>query len=51
VICFAYLAFLGFAFRSILKKQGIDVDAVQDEDLQPLGTEPEGALDVVEHKR
>ena len=27
VICFAYLAFLGFAVRGILKKQGIDFDA------------------------
>jgi FHS family L-fucose permease-like MFS transporter len=27
VVCFAYLAFLGFAVRGILKKQGIDYDA------------------------
>jgi len=27
VICFAYLAFLGFAVRGILKKQGINFDA------------------------
>jgi FHS family L-fucose permease-like MFS transporter len=27
VVCFAYLAFLGFAVKSILKKQGIDYDA------------------------
>jgi FHS family L-fucose permease-like MFS transporter len=27
VICFAYLAFLGFAVKGILKKQGIDYDA------------------------
>ena len=26
VLCFAYLAFLGFAVRGILKKQGIDYD-------------------------
>jgi FHS family L-fucose permease-like MFS transporter len=28
VICFAYLAFYGFAVRGILKKQNIDVDAI-----------------------
>ncbi|MDP4263125.1 MAG: MFS transporter [Bacteroidota bacterium] len=27
VLCFAYLAFLGFAVKGILKKQGIDYDA------------------------
>ena len=41
VICFAYLAFLGFAFKGILKKQGLDVDAVQEEDTLVL--EPEAA--------
>jgi len=50
VLCFAYLAFLGFAVRGILKKQGIDYDAKVDEDLQPLETSPEGALDVTENK-
>jgi len=50
VLCFAYLAFLGFAVRGILKKQGIDYDAKVDEDLQPLETSPEGALDVTEKK-
>lgn len=50
VACFAYLAFLGFALRGILKKQGIDYDSKVDEDLQPLETGPETALDVVEHK-
>lgn len=29
VICFAYLAFYGFAVKGILKKQNIDVDAIQ----------------------
>ena len=46
VICFAYLAFLGFAVKGILKKQGIDYDRQVDEDLQPLETTPEGALEV-----
>jgi len=50
VACFAYLAFLGFAVRGILKKQGIDYDAKVDEDLQPLETSPESALDVIEPK-
>ncbi|HLF50878.1 MFS transporter [Flavobacterium sp.] len=31
VICFAYLAFYGFAVKGILKKQHIDVDAVEAE--------------------
>lgn len=51
VLCFAYLAFLGFAVRGILKKQGIDYDAKVDEDLQPLETSPESALDVTENKK
>jgi MFS transporter, FHS family, L-fucose permease len=50
VICFAYLAFLGFAFKRVLRKQGIDYDQRVDEDLQPLETSPETALDVVEKK-
>lgn len=50
VLCFAYLAFLGFAVRGILKKQGIDYDKIVDEDLTPLETSPEGALDVTESK-
>ena len=49
VLCFAYLAFLGFAVRGILKKQGIDYDAKVDEDLQPLETSPESALNVTEN--
>ena len=48
VLCFAYLAFLGFAVKGVLKKQGIDYDAKVDEDLQPLETSPESALNVVE---
>jgi FHS family L-fucose permease-like MFS transporter len=50
VVCFVYLAFLGFAVKGILKKQGIDYDAKVDEDLQPLETSPESALDVTDHK-
>jgi MFS transporter, FHS family, L-fucose permease len=50
VLCFAYLAFLGFAVRGILKKQGIDYDGKVDEDLQPIETSPESALDVTKNK-
>jgi FHS family L-fucose permease-like MFS transporter len=50
VLCFAYLGFLGFAVRGILRKQGIDYDKKVDEDLQPLETSPESALDVTENK-
>lgn len=50
VLCFAYLAFFGFAVRRILRKQGIDYDRQVDEDLQPLETNPEAALDVVDKK-
>jgi FHS family L-fucose permease-like MFS transporter len=46
VICFAYLAFFAFAVRGILKRQGIDYDRKPDDDLEPLQTSPEGALDV-----
>jgi MFS transporter, FHS family, L-fucose permease len=46
VICFAYLAFFAFAVRGILKRQGIDYDRKPDEDLEPLQTSPEAALDV-----
>ena len=48
VICFAYLAFLGFAVKGILRKQGIDYDRKVDEDLEPLITSPESALDVTD---
>ena len=41
VLCFAYLAFLGFAVKGILKKQGIDYDAPA-EDVAPLEPVPEG---------
>lgn len=50
VLCFAYLAFLGFAVKGILRKQGIDYDAKADEDLQPLETAPESAIDVTHNK-
>jgi MFS transporter, FHS family, L-fucose permease len=46
VACYAYLAFLGFAVRGILKKQGIDYDApAAQEELPPLETVPEGVID------
>jgi FHS family L-fucose permease-like MFS transporter len=52
VLCFGYLAFLGFAVRGILKKQGIDYDAPVDQgELPPLETVPEGVIDVTQHKR
>ena len=49
VLCFAYLAFLGFAVKGILKKQGIDYDSKADPDLIPLETSPESALDVTKN--
>jgi FHS family L-fucose permease-like MFS transporter len=48
LICFAYLAFFAFFVKGILKKQGIDYE-VADEDLQPLETSPESALDVTKN--
>lgn len=48
LICFAYLAFFAFIVRGILKRQGIDYEGTADEELQPLETSPEGALDVTE---
>ena len=41
VLCFAYLAFLGFAVKGILKKQGIDYDSPA-EDVAALEPVPEG---------
>ena len=38
VLCFAYLAFLGFAVKGILKKQGIDYDKAIEEDIAPQET-------------
>lgn len=49
VACFAYLAFFGFIVRGILRKQGIEADRVADEDLEPLTTSPETALDVTKN--
>jgi FHS family L-fucose permease-like MFS transporter len=49
VLCFAYLAVFGFAVKGILKKQGIDYESKADEDLTPLETFPEGALDVTKN--
>jgi FHS family L-fucose permease-like MFS transporter len=46
VACFAYLAFFGFIVKGILRKQGIDYEQTADEDLEPLETNPEAALDV-----
>jgi FHS family L-fucose permease-like MFS transporter len=48
VVCFAYLAFFGFVVRGILKNQGIDYEGTADQDLEPLATAPEGALDVTD---
>jgi MFS transporter, FHS family, L-fucose permease len=41
VICFAYLAFLGFFVRGILKKQGIDYDTTPD-NVPAIEPVPEG---------
>ncbi len=46
VLCFAYLAFLGLAFKRILKKQGIDYDKQVEEEMQTLETVPEIAMDI-----
>ncbi|HEV8285997.1 MAG TPA: MFS transporter [Chitinophagaceae bacterium] len=46
VLCFAYLAFLGFAVKGILKKQGIDYETKVDEKLEPLAVAPEGGLEI-----
>lgn len=46
VMCFAYLAFFGFAVKGILRRQGIDHEQTADEDLEPLETNPSAALDV-----
>ncbi|HET6769163.1 MAG TPA: MFS transporter [Chitinophagaceae bacterium] len=49
VLCFAYLAVFGFAVKGILKKQGIDYESKADEDLVPLETSPQSALDVTKN--
>jgi MFS transporter, FHS family, L-fucose permease len=49
VLCFAYLAVFGFAVKGILKKQGIDYETKADEDLIPLETSPQSALDVTKN--
>lgn len=49
VLCFAYLAVFGFAVKGILKKQGIDYDSKADEDLIPLETSPQSALEVTKN--
>ena len=43
VLCFAYLAFFGFAVKGILKRQGIDYES-QVEDMDPLFENPEAGL-------
>lgn len=46
VLCFAYLAFLGFVIKGILKKQGVDYDTESNEkELPPLETVPEAVID------
>jgi MFS transporter, FHS family, L-fucose permease len=51
VLCFAYLAFLGFAVKGILKKQGIDYDApAAQEELPALEPIPEGVIDTTEKR-
>jgi FHS family L-fucose permease-like MFS transporter len=51
VLCFAYLAFMGFAVRGILRKQGIDYDApAAQEELPPLETVPEGMINTTDNK-
>src|SRR6266496_5220447 len=42
VLCFAYLAFLGFAVKGILKKQGIDYDSPPEEQQAAIEPVPEG---------
>jgi len=49
VLCFAYLAVFGFVVKGILKKQGIDYETKADDDLTPLETFPEGALEVTKN--
>ena len=41
VICFAYLAFFAFAVKGILRKQGVNIEAPVDENIE---TSPEGTL-------
>ncbi len=48
VLCFAYLAFLGFAVKGILRKQGIDYDKEVGEAVE---ASPENALDLTEPKK
>jgi MFS transporter, FHS family, L-fucose permease len=48
VICFAYLVFFAFIVRGILRRQGIDYDRKPDEDLEPLQTSPESAINVTQ---
>jgi FHS family L-fucose permease-like MFS transporter len=45
VACFAYLAFFAFVVKGILRRQGIDYEK-SDEELEPLATSPQSALDV-----
>ena len=44
VVCFAYLAFLGFAVKGILRRQGVNYEDPIDE-TDALAHQPEGARD------
>jgi MFS transporter, FHS family, L-fucose permease len=46
VVCFAFIAAFAFIVKGILKRQGIDYERKPDEDLEPLATSPESALEV-----
>ena len=49
VVCFAYVGLFAFIVKGILKRQGIDYDQKTDEDLEPITTSKEGALDVTDN--
>ena len=49
VVCFAYVGLFAFIVKGILKRQGIDYDQKADEDLEPITTSKEGALDVTDN--
>ncbi len=49
VVCFAYVGVFALLVKGILKRQGIDYDQKTDEDLEPITTSKEGALDVTDN--
>ena len=49
VVCIAYVGLFAFIVKGILKRQGIDYDQKTDEDLEPITTSKEGALDVTDN--